>query len=171
MRYALFAVASMGCLESQTSKSSETYTLFSETDTLAGWWEGDLICQDRDFFVQSQIKEPDSFEYTGQMLFEYTEPVSGGTFQANLLYDFTAIQTYASGSQDIYFDMTWSALGCLTTYDNGEEESGGCQSMGLNTSDFDSENGTDIGDVPFYFDGGNRLAIDDGNCAGILYRE
>ena len=46
MRNALLAIGLLGC---QNFK-------FSETDSLAGWWERDLSCQGRDFFVQSQIE-------------------------------------------------------------------------------------------------------------------
>ena len=157
MRFAYLMALGMGCGDIKLPNS----------DTLAGKWEGDVSCQDRDFFVISSISEVAAFDYTGQMRFDYTEAVQGGVFNAQILYDFTAIQSVSTGAQDVYFNMTWSKLGCWTDYDNGEEETGGCESTGLNTSDYD----TNIGYVKFYFDGAYRLAIDDDNCAGILYRE
>ena len=140
----------------------------SERDTLTGNWTGDVSCKEQDFEMDISLYEVRSYEYEGQFLFKYTHDVSGGTFYANLLYDVQAIQPIRAGAQEIvFFNVFWSDLGCKTIYSNGTEQSGGCQSNGLNTSDLEE----DIGDVRMDFNGINRLVIDDGNCQGAIYRE
>ena len=141
---------------------------FSERDTLDGFWTGDVTCDSLDYTVELAINEQQEFEYTGQLLFRYTRAVSGGEFLANLLYNFEAVQPYVAGSQEVFFyNVVWADLGCKTVYDNGTEQSGGCQANGLDTSDL----GEDIGDIKMDFNGIDRLVIDDGNCQGIFYRE
>ena len=139
----------------------------SNRDTLTGSWNGEWECGDLDYNVDSVISETQKYEYEGEMLFRYTREVADGTFYANLLYNLAVTQLYASGNQELYFDMEWADLGCKTIFDDDTEEVGGCVANGLNTDDLDE----DIGDVPVRFDGGDRLIIDDGNCQGILYRE
>ena len=139
-----------------------------ERDTLDGFWTGDVSCDGRDYTVEIAINEQENFRYTGQLLFRYTKAVSGGEFLANLLYDFEAVQPAVAGSQEVFFyNIVWADLGCKTIYDSGDEEPGGCQANGLDTSDLEEE----IGDLTMDFNGINRLVIDDGNCQGIFYRE
>ena len=140
----------------------------SQRDTLDGFWTGDVTCDALDYTVEIAINELEDFRYSGQLLFRYRKPVSGGEFLANLLYDFDAVQPLAAGSQEVFFyNIVWADLGCKTIYDDGSEQSGGCQANGLDTSDLEEE----IGDLKMDFNGINRLVIDDGNCQGIFYRE
>ena len=139
----------------------------AERDTLAGNWEGEWTCASKDFNVEAVISELETYVYEGEILFRYSKPVDDGTFYANILYSFEVTQLLAAGNQDLFFDMSWTDLGCKTIFDDGTEQKGGCVANGLNTDDYQS----DIGDVPIRFDGVERLIIDDGNCQGILYRE
>ena len=140
----------------------------SSRDTLTGNWTGDVSCKEQDFVMDISLEEERSFEYKGQFLFHYSHAVSGGKFYANLLYDVQAVQPVRAGAQDIvFYNVIWSDLGCKTVYNNGSEQLGGCQSNGLDISDFEE----DIGDVTMNFNGLDRLVIDDGNCQGAIYRE
>lgn len=140
----------------------------SERDTLSGSWTGDVSCKDRDFGLDVALNEVRPYEYSGQFLFRYTQPVTDGTFYANLLYDVQAVQPIRAGAQEItFFNVIWSDLGCKTEFEDGTEQAGGCQSNGLDTADLEE----DIGDVDMDFNGIDRLVIDDGNCQGAMYRE
>ncbi|MEC7988092.1 MAG: hypothetical protein VX278_23195 [Myxococcota bacterium] len=140
----------------------------SDRDTLDGFWAGDATCDGRDYEVEIAINEQQNFRYTGQLLFRYREPVSGGEFLANLLYDFSVVQSAVAGQQEvIFYNVVWSDLGCKTVYNDGTEQGGGCQASGLDLSDLEEE----IGDLKLDFNGIDRLVIDDGNCQGAFYRE
>jgi len=139
---------------------------FGNRDTLAGSWDGEWLCGELLYDVESVISEQEKYEYDGQMLFSFDREVSGGTFYATLLYEFDVTQMHATGNQELFFAMEWVDVGCKTILDDNSEIAGGCQSNGLNTEDLKS----DVGDVPIRFDGSDRLIIDDGNCQGILYR-
>jgi len=146
------------------------YTLLacSERDTLEGEWTGDVTCKEREYVLDAALIEGQSYQYTGQLLFRYTKEVADGVFYANILYDFQANQPYIAGAQDIvFYNVTWSDLGCKTIYDDGSELAGGCQSNGLNTSDFEEE----IGDITMKYNGIDRLVIDDNNCRGAIYQQ
>ena len=141
-------------------------TACTEFDELDGVWSGDMVCGGRDFASEMQIAETSSFEYAGEMLLKYSQEETDGVFYANFLYAFTVVQPLAAGAQNLLFNMQWTDLGCKTVLEDGEEELGGCQAHGIDTTDLDSR----IGDVPMRFDGRNRLSLDDGNCTGILRR-
>jgi hypothetical protein len=139
----------------------------SDRDTLTGTWTGDVSCKEQDFGLDILLSEIRSYEYEGQFLFRYEHDVTDGNFYANILYDVEAVQPMQAGAQEItFFNVIWSELGCKTVNDDGSELAGGCQSNGLDTSDFEEE----IGDMSMDFNGIDRLIIDDGNCQGAIYR-
>jgi len=139
-------------------------------DSLEGDWEGELLCNEIDYEVTARFFEDRMFEYSGQMLFEYEQDVvvSGSTavFSAQLLYDFTTVQTASSGGQDIFLDMTWDKVYCEVEYADGTDEEGGCQNIGgMDTS----TKGDKVGYVEMRYSGSDRLSIEDDNCEGSLY--
>ena len=141
-------------------------------DSLEGDWEGDLVCNGQEYEVTARFFEDRTFEYSGQMLFEFDKNVvvggNSGVFSAQLLYDFTMIQPETSGGQDVYLDMTWDKVYCEVEYEDGSEEDGGCRDIGgLDTS----AKGDKVGYVEMRYSGSDRLSIDDDNCEGTLYME
>lgn len=141
-------------------------------DTLEGDWEGELLCNGANYDVEARFFEDRTFEYSGQMLFAYESDVvvngSTGVFNAQLLYEFTTVQTATSGGQDIFLDMTWDKVYCEVEYDDGSSEEGGCQEVGgLDTS----TKGDKVGYVEMRYSGNDKLSIDDDNCTGSLYWE
>jgi hypothetical protein len=147
--------------------STGCYT--SEKDNLAGNWNGEFQCSDRDYTVQMLIKEnTERYVYKGQVIMQYEELISSyETFQAQFLYSFSLVQPIAAGAQDLIFEMTWDDIGCATVLGNGDSEPGGCSNHGINTNDLK----TNVGDVEMRFNGISRLVIDDDYCVGALYKE
>ena len=138
-------------------------------DTLEGDWEGDLVCNNQEYEVTARFIEGQNFEYSGQMLFTFEKDVvvseKNGLFQAELLYEFTTVQTETSGGQDIYLDMTWDKVHCLTEFSDGTEQDGGCQNIGgMDTS----TKGDKIGYIEMRYSGSDKLSIEDDNCFGEL---
>ena len=156
MRLLLVSMLMMGCVR----------------DSLEGDWEGELVCNDETYDVTSRFFEDRTFEYSGQMLFEFEKDVvvngASGVFRGQLLYEFTTVQTETSGGQDIFLDMTWDKVFCVTEYDEGGEDEGGCKNIGgmdLSTK------GDKVGYVEMRYSGSDRLSIEDDNCEGTLYQE
>jgi hypothetical protein len=140
-------------------------------DTLEGDWNGELFCNGVDYDVTARFFEDRLFEYSGQMRFDFEKDVvvsgNSGVFKAQLLYEFTTVQTASSGGQDVFLDMTWDKLYCEVEYEDSTEE-GGCQNIGgIDTT----TKGDKIGYVEMRYSGNDKLSIDDDNCEGDLYWE
>ena len=138
--------------------------------SLEGVWEGDLECAGRDYTVEAEFIEGPRFEYSGDMIFEYTDDrvINGqdAEFYAQFKYEFDAIQTAVSGAQDIFLEMTWTNLYCEIRWDGGDDEAGGCQNIGgIDSSDKDES----AGYVEMRFSGIDRLSVSDDNCDGDLF--
>ena len=137
-------------------------------DSLAGDWSGDLTCNDIEYEVEARFFEDSRQEYSGQMLFEFSQDVRvggrNGVFTAQLRYDFTTTQPYSEGGQDIFLDMTWTKVYCEVDYD-GDVEEGGCVNIGgMNLDEIDER----VGYVEMRYSGTDRLTVDDDNCNGVL---
>ena len=138
-------------------------------DTMVGKWDGELICNGREYDVEARFEETSAFDYEGEMIFSYEEEVvvsgSDATFLAELLYEFTTHQTVRAGGQDIFLDMTWTKLFCEVEFEDGSAEEGGCLNVGgIDTSD----KGESIGYVEMRYSGSDRITVEDDNCEGSL---